>query len=180
MHSARWLCLTCTIDVIDEAVKAWHFPITTFSLRGLSSPSWLLTQPPYFTHSLLPLCISFNSQSVQTTSRSCSRTIRLICWSVEQERLTLYVPLSEWDTQGRWVPRTEEFTKHSNVTVIFFPFSLTWNHLKWKHFFTNQKWLLSKVYIIFPLQGTEQNTLYVVLGSTKCHVVCLYTTLLSL
>lgn len=40
------LCLTWSIDVTDDAVKAWHFSIAPFSLLGLNPPSWPLAQPP--------------------------------------------------------------------------------------------------------------------------------------
>lgn len=101
------LCLTLSIDIIDDAVKAWHFSITPSwpqsSLMTLLSPPL----PTHSTHPLLYFCISSNSRSVQITSRSYSSTTRPIYWSVEQELLTPSVPWSGWDTQGRWVRVTE-------------------------------------------------------------------------
>ena len=98
------LCLTWSIDVIDVAVKAQHFSITLHCLT--------LPHDPWLTHPTLPSpCFTSafcsNSQSVQTTSRSCSSTTTPIYWPVEQERLTPSAPWSEWDTRGRWVSGTE-------------------------------------------------------------------------
>lgn len=103
------LCWTLSIDVIDDAVKAWHFAIPPFSSNRPHdpSPTHPLSSPTTLTRPPLHLCISSNSRSVQTTSRSCNSTTRPICWCAEQELLTPSVLWSEWDTLGRWVPETK-------------------------------------------------------------------------
>lgn len=118
------LCLTLSIGIIDDAVKVWHSCIFVITLSWPQSSLMSLLSPPpplptHFAHPLLLFCISSNSQSVQITSRSCNSTTRPIYWPVEQELLTPSVPWSGWDTQSRWVPRTEFDLSAIHLSYIF-------------------------------------------------------------
>ncbi len=129
------LCLTWSIDVTDDAVKASHHFLCLASICP-HDPSPNHPSPrPHLTHPLLHLCISSYSPSVQTTSRYCSSTTRPICLSVEQELLTPSVPWSAWDTEGRWVPKTELdwilkwYSKGSSCQSSFQSQTARWHYL---------------------------------------------------
>lgn len=129
------LCLTCTIDVIDDAVKAQHFSIRAFSLWGLSPPSW----PPDSASPLYPLPASslYLFQQPECANyikilQQYNQTHLLVCGTGAFNPLCSFVRVGH---TGQVSPKNwirVWFTEQPNIPVIFQMFSSTRNHLKVK------------------------------------------------
>lgn len=138
------LCLNWNIDVMDEAVRAWH--ISNHTLPSIWPYSTLTTHPEHSTHH----SISSSSRSAPTISKSCSSTTRPTYWFVEQEPLTPFVPWSDWEIVGRWVPLSS-------------PLLHTWSTVSLHAVADTTAWLL-------PLQTTVTKPCTLIL--TRLHTGC--------